>query len=323
MADTLQRQMQVQDEHIGLRLDQVARLWLQDFSREQVKSWIEAGALLYQGRQARPSLRVAAGAELRLDVELTARTEAQAENIPLQLVYEDEDILVIDKPAGLVVHPGAGNWQGTLMNALLYHEPGLAALPRAGIVHRLDKETSGLLVVARTAQAQEQLIAQLKDRSLRRIYQAFVCGVPPAQGEVDAAIGRHPQDRLRMAIRPEGKEARTHFQRLAVYGSFSHIELRLATGRTHQIRVHMSHLGHPLLGDPVYRPPRACLLSAGPALQAQLVHFQRQALHASELGLLHPRLGRPLSWHSPLPDDLLNLQQALCADAHAKSARQA
>ena len=310
--------MRVDASLAGMRLDQAAAQLLEGFSRAQIQDWIASGALLYQGRQVRPSLRVAEGASLSLEVELAARTEAEAEDIPLQRVYEDEDILVIDKPAGLVVHPGAGNTHGTLMNALLHHAPELAALPRAGIVHRLDKETSGLLVVARQPAAQADLIAQLKARSLRRIYQAWVCGIPAAQGEVDAAIGRHAQDRLRMAVRADGKEARTTYRRLATYGAFSHLELRLATGRTHQIRVHMSHLGHPLLGDPVYRPGAACLRQAGAALSAYLSIFRRQALHACELGLQHPRTRAQLTWHSPLPDDLLKLQAALCADADAK-----
>ncbi len=310
--------MLVDESLAGMRLDQAAAQLLDGFSRVQIQSWIESGALLYQGRQVRASLRVVCGAAISLEVELTARTQAEAEDIPLRLVFEDDDILVIDKPAGLVVHPGAGNTHGTLMNALLHHAPELAALPRAGIVHRLDKDTSGLLVVARQPAAQEDLIAQLKARSLRRIYQAWVCGIPAAQGEVDAAMGRHAQDRVRMTVRPDGKEARTAYRRLAVYGQFSHLELRLATGRTHQIRVHMSHLGHPLLGDPVYRPGAACLRHAGAELSAYLSVFRRQALHACELGLQHPRTRESLAWQSPLPDDLLKLHAALRTDADAK-----
>ncbi|NNM51280.1 MAG: RluA family pseudouridine synthase [Pseudomonadales bacterium] len=309
MHKTIQRQTLVPADMTGLRLDQVAARLMQDFSREQIKGWIAVAELICNGQSAKASQRVHEGDCIELATTLTDRTQDVAEDLPLNIVYQDEHVLVIDKPAGWVVHPGAGNRQGTLLNALLHFDPGLAELPRAGIVHRLDKDTSGLLVVARTAKAQSSLIEQLKDRSLHRCYQAFVYGVTPAEGQVDAPVGRHPHDRLRMDVVAGGKPALTRYRQLASFSGCSHLELRLATGRTHQIRVHMTHLGFPLLGDPVYRQRKGPALPL--ALQQVIGHLGRQALHACELGLIHPGSGEYLSWQSALPQDMQALLLAL------------
>ncbi len=288
------------EEHLnGLRFDQAAaRLW-PDFSREQLKLWLKQGYIRLNGQFCKPSVRVHQGDRVEVDVVLEDRTQAEPEAIPLRIVHEDRHILVIDKPAGLVVHPGAGNWTGTLVNGLLYHDPSLAALPRAGLVHRLDKDTSGLLVVARTAQAQEALIEQLKLRSVHRHYKAIALGCVPVQGEVDAPIGRHPRDRVRMAVVAQGKPALTFYQRLAFATNCSLIDVHLATGRTHQIRVHLAYAGYPLLADPVYAP----VLNEGhPAYEGQKL-MGRQALHAWRLGLIHPFSQQSLAWQAELPAD--------------------
>jgi len=227
----------------------------------------------------------------------------EAEDIALTIVYEDEALLVIDKPAGLVVHPGSGNWSGTMMNALLHHAPDLAQVPRAGIVHRLDKDTSGLLVVARTLAAQTDLVRQLQARSVKRQYLALVHGVLTGEGSVDAPIGRHPVQRTRMAVVRGGREARTHYLPREGFPGATLVECRLETGRTHQIRVHMASINHPLVGDPVYGRRRCGI----PVLDA----FPRQALHAWRLALVHPDLGRELAWESPLPADFAELLQTL------------
>ncbi len=309
MHKTIQRQTLVPAGMTGLRLDQAAVQLMQDFSREQIKAWIEVAELVCNGVGAKASQRVNEGDCIELITTLADRTLDIPEDLPLNIVYQDEQILVIDKPAGWVVHPGAGNRQGTLLNALLHHDPALAELPRAGIVHRLDKDTSGLLVVARTAKAQASLINQLKDRSLRRCYQALVYGITPVEGEVDAPVGRHPHDRVRMGVVASGKPALTRYHRLASYSGCSHLQLRLATGRTHQIRVHMTHLGFPLLGDPVYRQRKGPAFPL--ALQRVIGLLGRQALHACELGLIHPDSGEYMSWQSDLPQDMQDLLRAL------------
>ncbi len=300
----------ISDGQQGMRVDQLAaRLW-SDFSREQLKSWMHAGKIRCKGINVRPSYRVKTGESLDIGIFLEDRTVAEPENIPLEIIYEDDSILVLNKPAGLVVHPGAGNPQGTLMNGLLYLDASLAALPRAGLVHRLDKNTSGLMVVARTAVARESLISQLKDHSLHRVYQAFVAGVPPASGEVNAPIGRHVHDRIRMAVHPAGKPALTYFQRRQTARHCSHMELRLATGRTHQIRVHMHYLGYPLLGDPVYAGQHH-QQNMDSAVVAAVQQFGRQALHASALGLRHPLTNAILRWEVDLPTDMTALSHHL------------
>lgn len=303
--------LQIPAEAAGLRLDQALARLLPQHSRSRLQDWLRAGHVLVDGQSGADAKRKVWGGER---IELTtalgpdpSQLPAQAEDIPLQIVHEDEDILVIDKPVGLVVHPGSGNWQGTLLNALLHHAPRLAAIPRAGIVHRLDKETSGLLVVAKTLEAQTDLVRQLQARTVERRYLALVHGVVAGQGVVDAPLGRHPRLRTRMAVVPlerHGKEARTRYQLRESFQEATLLECQLESGRTHQIRVHMMTLGHPLVGDPVYQQGRR---SALPLLQT----FPRQALHAWRLALRHPRTQAEMVWESPLPDDFSDLLQAL------------
>ena len=292
----------VPETEAGRRLDQVLAGLLPQYSRNRLQGWIKAGQVLVDGEPVLETKRKVRGGESLLvvampDQELLAQTP---EDIPLEVLFEDEALLVINKPAGMVVHPGSGNWSGTLMNALLHRDPRLAGVPRAGIVHRLDKDTSGLLVVARTLAAQTDLVRQLQARTVKREYLAVAVGGLRGQGCVDAPIGRHPVQRTRMAVVPGGKPAITHYQVLATYAGASLLCCRLETGRTHQIRVHMASLGHPLLGDPVY----------GRAVPG-LPDFPRQALHAARLGLIHPVTGVSLSWEAPLPEDMQGLIHAL------------
>jgi 23S rRNA pseudouridine1911/1915/1917 synthase len=285
----------------GLRLDQaLARLFPQ-YSRTRLQGWLRDGAILVDRQAASARQPVAGGEEVRLALpQLPAEAAPQAERIPLKIVYEDADLLVIDKPAGLVVHPGAGVHHGTLLNALLAHAPQLAGLPRAGIVHRLDRDTSGLLVVAKTLEAQTALVRQLAERSMRRVYLAVVHGVPGAGGMIDQPIGRDARSRTRMAVTRRGREARTHYRVIERFAAAALVECRLETGRTHQIRVHLQYIGHPVVGDPVYRR----------GASTRLV-FPRQALHARELSLAHPRSAKPVSWRAPLPSDMRRLIAAL------------
>jgi 23S rRNA pseudouridine1911/1915/1917 synthase len=301
----------------GRRFDQVAALVFPDHSRSRLKGWIEAGCLTVDGRARGPSDRLVGGERLELDVTVEDASDWSAEDLPLTVVHEDEQLLVIDKPAGLVVHPAAGHAGGTLVNALLHHDPNLAALPRCGIVHRIDKDTTGLLVVARTLAAHTALVRQLQDKSAWREYEAVVTGLVPGDGMVEAPIGRHPVDRKRMAVVAGGKPAVTHYRVLARFRAHSHLRLRLETGRTHQIRVHMAHLHFPLVGDPVYAN-RVVLPAHCPERLARLLRgFPRQALHAVRLGLVHPASGDYLQWDSPLPTDLRELLLALAADAES------
>ena len=282
----------------------LAELWPQH-SRNRLQAWVREGRVEVDGRvENEPKRKLLGGEWLLLSEPESSRELAeQPEDIPLDIVFEDEELLVINKPPGLVVHPGSGNWSGTLMNALLHHVPGIAEVPRAGIVHRLDKDTSGLLVVAKTLEAQTDLVRQLQARSVRRQYLAIVNGVVDRGGMVDAPIGRHPVQRTKMAIVPEtlgGKPAVTHFRVLEEYEHASLLECALETGRTHQIRVHMASLKHPLLGDPVYGK-----------VDPRLPLFHRQALHATRLGLLHPLTRRLQQWEAPPPADMQALLEEL------------
>lgn len=280
----------------GLRLDQALAKLLPDHSRSRIAAWVRAERVLVAGSPAKPKQKVRSGE--RIEVDAAAAPEESpyaAEALALDIVYEDDAILVIDKPAGLVVHPGSGNWQGTMLNALLHHDPGLGTVPRAGIVHRLDKDTSGLLVVARTPVAQTSLVRQLQERTVTRIYCAFVLGDIERAGEVDAPIGRHPAQRTRMAIVPGGRSARTRYRPVERFGWATRIECQLDTGRTHQIRVHLTSIGHPLIGDPVYKGGRN---------PVNALALQRQALHAMKLEIDHPVSRSRMRWHSRLPADL-------------------
>jgi 23S rRNA pseudouridine1911/1915/1917 synthase len=291
----------------GLRLDQALSRLLPQYSRSRLQDWIRGGHVMVDGGAASPKARVWGGEEVRVEPQAAPGDVAHApEDIPLEVVHEDEHILVIDKPAGLVVHPGSGNWSGTMLNALLRHAPALAGLPRAGIVHRLDKDTSGLLVVAKTLVAQTDLVRQLQARTVSREYVAVVHGAVEADGEVDAPIGRHPVQRTKMAVVAHGKPARTHYAVRAGGAGWTLLDCRLETGRTHQIRVHLHSIGHPLIGDPVYTVNRRHA-----SLPPEALAFPRQALHAARLALAHPDSGEPMAWTSPLPDDIAGLIEAL------------
>ena len=310
----------IPEDLAGQRFDQAAAAMFEEFSRSRLKTWIESGELTLAGGPAAPKTRVGGGEAVRLDAEVEAVVPLAPEAIPLAIVHEDDDVLVIDKPAGLVVHPGAGNRAGTLQNGLLAHDPGLAAVPRAGIVHRLDKDTTGLLVIARTLTAHQALVAALERREIRRTYEAISQGVMTGGGKVDAPIGRHPRDRLRMTVRENGRPAVTHYRIIERFRAHSHVRVELETGRTHQIRVHMAHIRHPLVGDPLYGGRPRLPKSPSVALVAALREFKRQALHACRLELAHPVSGERLELESPLPADMRALVEILRADTSGRDA---
>ena len=297
------------------RLDQVAAQLFPEYSRSRLQQWIKDGQLQVNGKTIRGRDKLVGGETLTLEAELTAEGDWQAEDIPLDIIYEDDDILVVNKQAGLVVHPAAGNYEGTMLNGLLHHCPQLENIPRAGIVHRLDKDTTGLMVVAKTLQAQTNLVAQLQDRSMGREYEAVVQGHMTGGGKVDEPIGRHGTQRTKMAVNPMGKEAITHYRVLHRFPTHTYIRLKLETGRTHQIRVHMAHIGYPLVGDSTYAARTRLTKGIGPDLRETLLNFKRQALHARKLGLMHPVSGEFMEWEVDLPDDFVDLLAALEADA--------
>lgn len=287
---------QVPQEWDRRRLDQTLAGLCPQYSRSQIKNWIMAGAVKVQGRyELKPNTRVYRGQQIEVQTELPPQASWEAQELPLPIVYEDDDILIIDKPAGLVVHPGAGNYENTLINGLLHHDPNLSKVPRAGLVHRLDKETTGLLVVARHISAHHLLVKSLQERKIKREYIAIVHGVLRCAGVINAPIARHPRLRTKMAVVAAGKPALTRYQILQRFAAHTYVHIELETGRTHQIRVHFAHLGYPLVGDSQYAGKR---YAAAPPV------FHRQALHAIRLSLTHPRTGERLSWESPLPEDL-------------------
>jgi 23S rRNA pseudouridine1911/1915/1917 synthase len=289
-------------DHAGKRLDQSLAELLPDYSRNRIQQWIDAGEVRVDGAAASRKQKVWGGEAVELSPASHPAEQAwKPEAIALDIVHEDDSVIVINKPPGLVVHPGAGNWEGTLVNALLHHAPALEQIPRAGIVHRLDKDTSGLLVVAKTLPAQTALVRALQARDVKRVYWAVAMGIfDPAAGEVDAPIGRHPTHRTRMAVVDNGKPARTDYRVLRQYRQAAWVECRLHTGRTHQIRVHLSHIGHPLVGDALYAGRRQVAVS-----------FHRQALHAYRLGFTHPLTGGHVEWEAAMPDDFRSLIEAL------------
>ena len=293
----------------GLRLDQALQQLLPDYSRSRLQTWIKDKRVTLDGQCVAPKQAVWGGGKVRVEPELhPSETPFSAEEIALDIVYEDDALLVVNKPAGLVVHPGSGNWQGTMLNALLHHAPQLACIPRAGIVHRLDQDTSGLLVVAKTLTAQTDLVRQLQARSVKRDYLAVAQGLVARDGKVDAPLGRHPSQRVKMAIVHNGKPAVTYYAVLEHFDRHTLIRCSLETGRTHQIRVHMQSIGHPLAGDPVYggRP-----LNLPPLLSDAVKNLGRQALHAERLGLIHPVSGVAMEWQAELPEDMADLLKVL------------
>jgi 23S rRNA pseudouridine1911/1915/1917 synthase len=302
------------EELIGQRLDQALARLLPAYSRARLQQWIQEGRVTVNNQTTRAKDRVRGGEQIEVLVPDVPAGDWQAEDIPLVIVYEDDDLLVIDKPAGLVVHPGAGNPEGTLLNALLHHVPALRRLPRAGIVHRLDKETSGLLVVAKTEMARLDLIEQLKERSLSREYMALVQGIVIAGGTIDAPIGRHALTRTRMAVSGRGRPAVSHYRVERKFRAHTLLRVKLESGRTHQIRVHMAHLKHPLVGDPVYGGRALLPKGAAPDLIEALHGFKRQALHATRLGLVHPTTRQSMVWDSAPPQDFRDLLEVLERD---------
>jgi len=302
--------LDVPENTAGLRLDQVLARLLPQWSRSRLQEWIKQDRISVDGMIATTRQKIWGGEKIQIlpnliDIDHCHHPEA----IPLKIVYEDDHLLVIDKPAGLVVHPGNGNWQGTMLNALLNHAEQLNHVPRAGIVHRLDKQTSGLLVVAKTIEAQFSLVRQLQQRSVKRDYLAIVLGDIGKDGMVDAPIGRHPKHRTRMAVTENGKSARTHYQILENFQACTLLRCSLETGRTHQIRVHLRAIGHPLVGDPVYGAKLADPTNT--RLPETIQQFPRQALHALQLELNHPQTGQWMQWNSPIPDDIADLLKTL------------
>jgi len=315
MAEKIQHQEVVPESCLGKRFDQALAEMFPDYSRSRLKEWILAGQVKVDGKVLTKAREKMYGGEL-VDIEcvIEADERFEAQDIPLNIVYEDDDILVINKPAGFVVHPGAGNPDGTVLNALLHHCPQLDVVPRAGIVHRLDKDTTGLMVVAKTIAAQTNLVESLQAREITREYEALANGMMTGGGVVDEPIGRHATKRTHMAITPFGRPSVTHYRVMEKFRAHTRLRLRLETGRTHQIRVHMAHITHPLVGDPVYggrpRPPK----NATPELLEQLRGFNRQALHAAMLSLYHPITGELMTWRAEIPEDMVNMTDTLRED---------
>ena len=302
---------QVAEDSTGLRLDQAAAELFPDYSRGRLQQWIKQGELTIDGKRAKPSARVVGGEILQIQAELIAEGEVEAQDIPLDIIFSDEHLLVINKPVGLVVHPAAGNWDGTLQNALLNFDTDLDTLPRSGIVHRLDKDTSGVMVVARSLKAHASLVDQLQRRSMSRVYEAVVKGETPPAGTINATIDRNPRDRKKMAVIKGGKTATSHYRLKYRLPGTSHIEVSLESGRTHQIRVHMTHIGYPIVGDLLYG--RGPIKQKGlPASAIAAINgFPRQALHARTLKLIHPESGEGCEFHAPLADDISGLIDTL------------
>ncbi|HET7650020.1 MAG TPA: 23S rRNA pseudouridine(1911/1915/1917) synthase RluD [Gammaproteobacteria bacterium] len=301
-------------ELAGHRLDQALAQLFPGYSRSRLTQWIKEGQVTLDQRIPRPRDIVMGGQHVRIVAAEEPVEGVEPEALPLNLIYEDAALIIVNKPAGLVVHPGAGNAAGTLQNALLHHAPELINVPRCGLVHRLDKDTSGLLAVARTLEAHTRLVAALAAREFEREYEAIVVGVMTGGGTVDAPIARHGVDRKRMSVREGGREAVTHYRVIRRYRAHTHLGVKLETGRTHQIRVHLAHIHHPLLGDPVYGRRLAIPRDANDAFVEALRAFRRQALHARRLGLAHPVTGEFMRWDAPLPEDMQHLLQALETD---------
>ena len=307
----IQAQFDVPLEESGSRIDQVLARLMPDYSRARLTQWLTEGQILIAGAARKPKNKVLGGDKIVVNAELEPQIDWSAENIPLDLVHVDHDLIIVNKPAGLVVHPGHGNPSGTLVNALLSQFPELEEIPRAGIVHRLDKETSGVLAVARSLKAQANLVKQLKDRSMSRQYVALVYGHPNKEGTIDAPMDRHRLQRTKMAVVYSGKPAVTHYRVTETTAHCAWVQVKLESGRTHQIRVHMTHIGHPLVGDPVYRQGRPGLGRAAVAARDLIDQFPRQALHAQLLGLKHPSTLEMVQFEVPMAQDLAELHAQL------------
>ena len=305
----------VSEQFAGQRLDAALASMFPDYSRSRLQTWSREGRVSVNGAARRIRDKVSLGDRLVLRAVAEQQVSCEPQDIPLRIVFEDESIIVIDKPAGLVVHPAAGNPDGTLQNGLLFHDPALVELPRAGIVHRLDKDTTGLMVVARSQAAYKRLVEAIAAREVRREYRALVVGNMPAGGVIDLPVGRHPTQRTRMAVNPLGKPSVTHFRVLEHFRGFTLLKVLLETGRTHQIRVHMAHIRYPLVGDPVYGGRLKLPAGATSELTESLRGFKRQALHAARLALVHPVNGEPMEWRSTLPEDMRQLLRDLREDA--------
>ncbi|MTT52321.1 23S rRNA pseudouridine(1911/1915/1917) synthase RluD [Alcanivorax sp. VBW004] len=311
-GEKIQRTEQVKPEHAGQRVDQVAAELFDGFSRSRLQTWIKNGVLTVNGAKTKPKEKLTGNESLTLEVEIEPELDDQPQSIDLDVVYQDDDLIVINKPTGLVVHPAAGHADGTLLNGLLHLDERLNSLPRAGIVHRLDRDTTGLMVVARSLEAHQSLVAQLQDKSLFRQYEAIAVGVMTGGGKVDAPMGRHPVDRKKQAVvKTGGKNAVTHYRVLDRYRAHTRIQVQLETGRTHQIRVHMAYRNYPLVGDPLYGGRLKQPAGATEALRQALHKFPRQALHARKLGLIHPATGEYREFEAPLPADMTGLIAAL------------
>ncbi|ALM89942.1 MULTISPECIES: 23S rRNA pseudouridine(1911/1915/1917) synthase RluD [Alteromonas] len=314
--NTLQLEATTGAEHFSLRLDQVLADLFPEYSRSKLKTWIQGGNVSVDGQVITvPRHKMQMDEVVTVSAEIEVQVTSQPQDIALDIVYEDEHILVINKPADLVVHPGAGNPSGTVLNALLNHVPEIDKVPRAGIVHRLDKDTTGLMVVAKTIPAQTHLVDQLQTRVMSREYEAVAMGTMVAGGVVDEPIGRHATKRTHMAVRENGKPAVTHFRVIEKFRAYTHLRLKLETGRTHQIRVHMAHIKHPLLGDPTYSGRPRLPKGASDDFINTLRGFQRQALHAAQLSLYHPETEEWMTWQAPLPQDMQDLLAAVRLDS--------
>ena len=320
-AEDNQIDEKIPENCIGFRLDKALATMFGQYSRSAIQQWIKDGLVTLDGQAAGQKTKVKEGQSVVINVPEPVATDSAAQDIPLDLVYQDEDILVINKPAGLVVHPGTGNRDGTLLNALLHFDDSLAVLPRAGIVHRIDKETTGLLVIARNDRAVKHLVEAIQQKQVRREYLAVISSQIVAGGTIDAPIGRHSRDRVKMAVSNRGKTAVTHFRVEEKFRAHTLVRVILETGRTHQIRVHMSWQGHPIIGDPVYGKRLTVPPSSSEILINTLRNFKRQALHAETLALHHPVSGELLSWTVPMPSDMQKLVDVLRQDtkdhAHA------
>lgn len=314
MTDKIIKNYTIPESSSQERLDQALAKLMPEYSRTQIKAWLDEGAILVDGKPCKGKVKVRGNEQITVNAVAKAQPAWGAEAIPLNIVYEDESLLIVHKPKGLVVHPGAGNQQSTMLNALLHHAPSLQSLPRAGILHRLDKNTSGLLIIAKTAAALKDLSYQLKKRTIEREYQAIVNGQIISGGTIEAPIDRHPMQRKRMAVVEDGKHAVTHYRVMERYRSFTRLRVKLETGRTHQIRVHMAHIRHPIIGDDIYGTRLQLAKHMSDELIALLRGYRTQALHAFAIGFTHPETGEFMRFEIDIPDEMKTLMAALRED---------